>query len=230
MPLATSLPFSVAELERDLATSDADKLRRWADRDVAVAFVRDASNREVSAMVKSSMQSCYAASPSACCLQTLFADVPLASGHEVVDKTMTLADVARNADVNGFGVYLSDEHSALQLQKKDIARLGVMTVLQTPKTEKQAPYRAEAYSFQPVDGEPARPYGSLQYWQEIKQDDDPSYDPAALDSFYVFDDQLDWSKHLFPSLPANTRALSSLPPPSAGVFQPHEIASTTNRE
>lgn len=218
MALGTPPPFSVAELESDLATPDADKLRRWADRNVAVAFVRDASNQEVSAMVKSSMQSCYAASPSASCLQTLFADVPLASGHEVIDKTMTLADIARNADVNGFGVYLSDEHSALQLQTKDIARLGVITVLQSPKTEKQAPYRAEAYSFQPIDGEPARPYGSLQYWQEIKQDDDPNYDPAALDSFYVFDDQLDWSKHLFPSLPDNTRALSSLPPQAQAFF------------
>jgi len=211
MSLRKSSPFSLTEFQLDLASSETDKLLRWVDCDVTVAFVRDASKNEKPATIQDGNKRFYAASTRAEVLHSLFSGASLDDGTELVIKVLSLGEIARNAYEYLTGIYLSDDQTALRIPWPTIALLGATTTVQDPTSGKKATYLAEAFSFETIAGVDPLPFGSVQHWRKNEQDNDPDYDMEAPESLYVFDDQLDWNNTLLPGLPDDARGVSKLP-------------------
>ncbi|MDQ7732632.1 hypothetical protein QT231_07970 [Halomonas sp. SpR1] len=218
MTTAISTPFSFTEFQQDLSTANKRKLLHWAGSDLCVAFLRHASGHEQPAVIQIGQQRCYAASTNAEVLHTLFTSAPLEEGTEMVVKSLSLAELARNAHLYHFGIHLSDGQTTLHIVEPSMSILGVTAIVQDLQG-KEVIYQAEAFPFESVSKAATLPYGSVQYWLDIELEYDPDRDLSQIESLHVFDDQLDWSNPLFPNLPDNAKALSTLSPSAQAFFE-----------
>lgn len=218
MTAAISAPFSLTEFQQDLSTANKRKLLHWASRDLCVAFLRHASGDEQPAVIQIGPQRCYAASTSADVLHSLFTSAPLEEGTEMVVKPLSLTVLARNAHFYRFGIHLSDEQTTLHVVEPSLSILGVTAIVQDLQG-KEAIYQAEAFPFESVAEAETLPYGSVQYWQDIELEYDPDRDLSQIESLHVFDDQLNWNNPLFPDLPDNAKAMSTLSPSAQAFFE-----------
>lgn len=218
MTAAISAPFSFTEFKQDLSTVNKRKLLRWANCELHVVFYRNSSGQELPGLLQVGSQQCYVASSSQDALQRAMSNVKLEDGSEIVIKTLSLAELARNAHIYNLSIQLIDKEDGLTIGGALMQLFGITAILQDDEGN-EVIYEADAFFFEPEGDAETLPYGAVQHWRDIELEYTSAREPSEIKTLYVFDDQLDWNNPHFPELPDNAKALSELPSSAKAFFE-----------
>lgn len=218
MTTAISEPFSFTEFRQDLSTTNKRKLLRWASCELYVAFLRYTSGYKEPAVMHVGSQRRFIMSTSINALQTLMASAEFEEGHEITVEQMSLAELARNAHLYHLNLHLIDKEESLHIGLSVMQLLGMTAILEDAEGN-EVIYEAAPFSFESVNDTGALPYGAVQYWHDIELEYTSDRDLSKIKSIYVFDDELDWNNPLFPQLPDDAKAVSTLLPSAQAFFE-----------
>ncbi|MGP9632206.1 hypothetical protein ACT3R7_03970 [Halomonas sp. AOP43-A1-21] len=138
---------------------------------------------------------------------------------ELVIKSLSLAELARNAHIHQLGIHLSDEQAAMYFSGSIMTLWGETAILEDKKGQEIIYRAAEVFTFESPDEPDPIPYGAVQYWHDGELEYNPDRDLSKQQSLHVFDDQWDWNSPLFPTLPDKVQALSSLSSNAQAFFE-----------
>ena len=220
MTTKTSTRLSLPVFQKDLTSSDQRKLLRWADCELYAAFAQNAAGHDEPVVIQVDSKPRFVASTSADTLLKLLAGAQIEENSEAViqAKSMTLAELARNAYLYRTGLHLTDGETGQYLEDKATLALG-MTAIVESQEGKEVIYQAQVFSFEQVSEAGTLPYGSVQDWDDISLSRSSDQDISKLAPLFVFDDQLDWSNPFFPELPEGAKPLSTLSPSAQAFFE-----------
>ncbi|PKM30646.1 MAG: hypothetical protein CVV07_05315 [Gammaproteobacteria bacterium HGW-Gammaproteobacteria-11] len=225
MPMDFSAPFTTLEFKQQFRNESEHNQIRWGERLVHAAFERDMSGQEKPVMTRKGEQKGYATSPCQDTLRAVFAEVRLSEGCELVIKPITLAELARNALYHGVSIALRNTDSGYYFTGEyENRQLGLLAAVQDQQG-REIIYFARVFEFEEIASAPRIPRGSLQYWEPTSlepREPSPIEYLSCIDTYentlHIFDDQLDWTNPLFPELPDNAVALSSLSDSAQAFF------------
>ena len=168
MTTKTSTRLSLPVFQKDLTSSDQRKLLRWADCELYAAFAQNAAGHDEPVVIQVDSKPRFVASTSADTLLKLLAGAQIEENSEAViqAKSMTLAELARNAYLYRTGLHLTDGETGQYLEDKATLALG-MTAIVESQEGKEVIYQAQVFSFEQVSEAGTLPYGSVQDWDDI---------------------------------------------------------------
>lgn len=213
-----STQFSFTRFKQDLIKKDKRRLLSWANCELYVAFYRNASGQDLPGLIQVDSQQRYVASSSQDTLKKAMTNIKLEDDSKIVIKTLSLAELARNAHFYHLSIHLIDQDDGLAIGGVLMQLLGITAILEDAGG-KEVIYEADVFSFEPEGNAETLPYGAVQYWRDIALEYTPDREPSEINSLYVFDDQLDWDNPLFPELPDNAKALSKLSSSAKAFFE-----------
>lgn len=224
-----STQFSFTRFKQDLIKKDKRRLLSWANCELYVAFYRNASGQDLPGLIQVDSQQRYVASSSQDTLKKAMTNIKLEDDSEIVIKTLSLAELARNAHFYHLSIHLIDQDDGLAIGGVLMQLLGITAILEDAGG-KEVIYEADVFSFEPEGNAETLPYGAVQYWRDIALEYTPDREPSEINSLYVFDDQLDWDNPLFPELPDNAKALSKLSSSAKAFFEHMRVPPLTSWE
>lgn len=213
-----STQLSLTKFKQDLIKKDNRRLLSWANYELYVAFYRHESGQEAPALLQGENEARYIAANDQETLQRFLTNAKFADGSDLLIKTLSLAELARNAHLYNLSIQLIDKEDRLTIGGALMQLFGITAILKDDEGN-EVIYEADAFFFEPESGAETLPYGAVQHWRDIELEYTSAREPSEIKSLYVFDDQLDWNHPLFPELPDNAKALSELSSSAKAFFE-----------
>lgn len=214
--ISTQLSFT--KFKQDLIKKDKRRLLSWANCELYVAFYRHESGQEAPALLQGENEARYIAANDQETLQRFLTNAKFADGSDLLIKTLSLAELARNAHLYNLSIQLIDKEDRLTIGGALMQLFGITAILKDDEGN-EVIYEADAFFFEPESDVETLPYGAVQHWRDIELEYSSAREPSEIKSLYVFDDQLDWNNPLFPELPDNAKALSKLSSSAKAFFE-----------
>lgn len=210
MTMDVAARFTPQAFQFALALNDEySLLKHWRDCPFYTLFVREKTGGEIPATLDIGRGKAYASSSDEKEVATLMetATVPESDG-ELFIRTASLAELARNAVVQGFSIYWLGPS---QLIEGSTLRLLADTAIVKDSDGNEVAYKSEALFFEGGVEQPAPPKGAVQRWDKVALGKEKEYSTERTPTLYVYDDALDWQTNPYlPELPESAVPVSSL--------------------
>lgn len=231
------IPEPVSHIEFTNAVSVGKTLPflRWTNSLFHTAFVHVDTGKELPVLVKANDTFNYVVSANIDDLMAIIGSSEMLKEGELEIKTLTLAEIARQAKHLNCEVRWIQGPSSLQFGGCLLDVLGLTGIVHNLKG-KEVIYQAEVFQFDTNAAPFTLPVGAVQRWwtpnsysTEVLTETDAAKE-SAFEMLYVYDDQLDWSDPHLPQLPKDAVALSQLAQSAQAFFNQLKASSSVPQE
>ncbi|MFL1406847.1 hypothetical protein ACJO2E_16035 [Marinobacter sp. M1N3S26] len=215
MDVAT--PYTPEEFRAAVLRNDErGLLKKWSDHPFYTLFVREKSGGEIPALMDVGRQKAYASSTEqdeiAAFVDT--ATVPESDG-ELFVKAVPLAELARNAVVQGFAIFWVGPGKMIE---GTTLHLLADTAVVHDQEGQEIAYRSDPLFFEASVDQPAPYKGAVQRWEKVTLGNNDS--AGRTPTLYVYDDGFDWRGNPYlPELPESALPVSSLSASAQAFFR-----------